>query len=100
MTKTNTRNRIVSILLALVMLLSLLPTTALAATYPDTVRVYNASGAITSLDDGQCLVTNDASATAIPAAPMSPATRSPPVRCTSRTTTALRQMAKFMRTAT
>ena len=45
------------------MLFSLLPTTALAATYPDTVRVYNASGAITSLDDGQCLVTNDASAT-------------------------------------
>ena len=45
------------------MLFSLLPTTALAATYPDTVRVYNASGAITSLNDGQCLVTNDASAT-------------------------------------
>ena len=31
MTKTNTRNRIVSILLVLVMLLSLLPTTAFAA---------------------------------------------------------------------
>ena len=57
------KKRRLSILLSLVMLLSLLPTTALAATYPDTVRVYNASGAITSLDDGQCLVTNDASAT-------------------------------------
>ena len=63
MTKTNTRNRIVSILLVLVMLLSLLPTTALAATYPGSVRVYNASGAITSLDDGECLVTNNGSAT-------------------------------------
>ena len=58
-----TKSKLLSILLSLVMLLSLLPTTALAATYPDTVRVYNASGAITSLDDGQCLVTNDASAT-------------------------------------
>lgn len=58
-----TKSKILSILLSLVMLLSLLPTTALAAAYPDTVRVYNASGAITSLDDGQCLVTNDASAT-------------------------------------
>lgn len=58
-----TKSKLLSILLSLVMLLSLLPTTALATTYPDTVRVYNASGAITSLDDGQCLVTNDASAT-------------------------------------
>lgn len=58
-----TKSKILSILLSLVMLLSLLPTTALAATYPDSVRVYNASGTITSLDDGQCLVTNDASAT-------------------------------------
>ena len=57
------KKRRLSILLSIVMLLSLFPTTALAATYPDTVRVYNASGAITSLDDGQCLVTNDASAT-------------------------------------
>ena len=63
MKKTNTRSRIVSILLVLVMLLSLLPTTALAATYPGSVRVYNASGAITSLDDGECLVTNNGSAT-------------------------------------
>ena len=39
MTKTNTRNRIVSILLVLVMLLSLLPTTALAAS-PDASNVY------------------------------------------------------------
>ena len=40
MTKTNTRSRIVSVLLALVMLLSLLPTTALAAdTYPTASEV-------------------------------------------------------------
>ena len=39
MTKTNTRSRIVSILLALVMLLSLLPTTALAAGNPDPTAV-------------------------------------------------------------
>ena len=52
-----------TILLSLVMLLSLLPTTALAATYPDHVRVYNGSGTITSLSDGQCLVINDGSAT-------------------------------------
>ena len=58
-----TKSKLLSILLSLVMLLSLLPTTALATTYPGSVRVYNASGAITSLDDGQCLVTNDASAT-------------------------------------
>ena len=44
------------------MLLSLLPTTALAATYPDNVRVYNASGNSTSLSDGECLATNDGSA--------------------------------------
>lgn len=58
-----TKSKILSILLSLVMLLSLLPTTALAATYPGSVRVYNASGAITSLDDGECLVTNNGSAT-------------------------------------
>ena len=58
-----TKSKILSILLSLVMLLSLLPTTALAAAYPDSVRVYNASGDIKSLGDGQCLVTNDASAT-------------------------------------
>ncbi len=52
-----TKSKLLSILLSLVMLLSLLPTTALAATYPDTVRVYNASGAIPSLSDGQCLAT-------------------------------------------
>ena len=52
-----------SFLLSLVMLFSLLPTTALAATYPDHVRVYNGSGTITSLSDGQCLVINDGSAT-------------------------------------
>ena len=59
-----TKSKILSILLSLVMLLSLLPTTALAAgNYPDRVRVYNASGNITSLSDGQRLVTNDGSAT-------------------------------------
>ena len=63
MTKTNTRNRIVSILLALVMLLTMLPitgVTALAATYPDHVRVYNGNDKITSLSDGQYLAANDA----------------------------------------
>ena len=64
MTKTNTRNRIVSALLALVMLLSLLPTTALAAgNYPDYVRVYNGNNQITSLSDGQYLAANDATST-------------------------------------
>ena len=58
-----TKSKILSILLSLVMLLSLLPTTALAATYPGSVRVYNASSAITTLDDGECLVTNNGSAT-------------------------------------
>ena len=50
-----------SFLLSLVMLLSLLPTTALAAdNYPDHVRVFNASGDITSLSDKQYLAANDA----------------------------------------
>ena len=53
-----------SFLLSLVMLFSLLPTTALAATYPDHVRVYNGSGTFTSLSNGECLATNaDTSAT-------------------------------------
>ena len=55
-----TKSKILSILLSLVMLLSLLPTTALAATYPDSVRVYNANGDIKSLSDKQYLATNDA----------------------------------------
>ena len=38
-------------------------TAAPTVTYPDHVRVYNASGTITSLSDGECLVTNDGSAT-------------------------------------
>ncbi len=63
MTKTNTRNRIVSILLALVMLLSLLPTTAFAAGTPNYVRVYNGNDTITSLSDGQYLAANDATST-------------------------------------
>ena len=53
-----TKSKILSILLSLVMLLSLLPTTALAAAYPDTVRVYNASGDIKSLGDKQYLAAN------------------------------------------
>lgn len=54
-------HKLLSLLLALVMLLSLLPTTALAAdNYPDHVRVYNGSGTITSLSDGECLAANDA----------------------------------------
>ena len=55
-----TKSKILSILLSLVMLLSLLPTTALAATYPDSVRVYNANGDIKSLSDKQYLAANDA----------------------------------------
>lgn len=55
-----TKSKLLSILLSLVMLLSLLPTTALAATYPDSVRVYNANGDIKSLSDKQYLAANDA----------------------------------------
>ncbi|MBU5625461.1 S-layer homology domain-containing protein [Oscillibacter sp. MSJ-2] len=55
-----TKSKILSILLSLVMLLSLLPTTALAAAYPDHVRVFNESGTITSLSDGQYLAANNA----------------------------------------
>ena len=50
-----------SFLLALVMLLSLLPTTALAAdNYSDSVRVYNANKKLIGLGDGECLTANDA----------------------------------------
>ena len=35
-------------------------TAAPTVTYPDHVRVYNASGTITSLSDGECLAANDA----------------------------------------
>ena len=56
-----TKSKILSILLSLVMLLSLLPTTALAAgNYPDYVRVFNKNGDSTSLSDGQYLAANDA----------------------------------------
>ena len=59
-----TKSKILSILLSLVMLLSLLPTTALAAgNYPEHVRLYNKNGISTSLSDGECLVTNDGKAT-------------------------------------
>lgn len=61
---TNKKYKLLSILLSLVMLLSLLPTTALAAgNYPEHVRLYNGNGESTSLNDGQCLATNDGSAT-------------------------------------
>ena len=50
-----------TILLSLVMLLSLLPTTALAAgNYPDHVELYNGNGTITSLSNGECLAANNA----------------------------------------
>lgn len=55
-----TKSKLLSILLILAMLLTLLPTTALAATYPDSVRVYNANGDIKSLSDKQYLAANDA----------------------------------------
>ena len=55
-----TKSKILSILLSLVMLLSLLPTTALAVTYPNSVTVYNRNKQIIGLSDGQCLAANDA----------------------------------------
>ena len=56
-----TKSKLLSILLSLVMLLSLLPTTALAAgNYPSSVRVYNGRGTFTSLSDGECLTANNA----------------------------------------
>ena len=62
-----TKSKILSILLSLVMLLSLVPAmgvTALAAgNHPTYVQVCNASGDITSLGDGECLATNDGTAT-------------------------------------
>ena len=55
-----TKSKLLSILLSLVMLLSLLPTTALAAgNYPDSVRVYNKNEKLISLNDGECLTAND-----------------------------------------
>ena len=54
-----TKSKILSILLSLVMLLSLLPTTALAAS-PTYVTVYNENNRLISLSDGQCLTANDA----------------------------------------
>lgn len=52
-----TKSKLLSILLSLVMLLSLLPTTALAAS-PTYVRVYNENGKSTSLSDKQYLAAN------------------------------------------
>ena len=55
--ETNMKKRRLSILLSIVMLFSLLPTTALAAS-PTYVRVYNESGKLISLSDGQYLAQN------------------------------------------
>ena len=53
-----TKSKILSILLSLVMLLSLLPTTALAAGLASSVELYYGNGTTTSLSNGQCLATN------------------------------------------
>ena len=61
--KKSTHKRLVAWLLTLalvVMLLSLLPTTALAAGPASSVRVYNGRGTFTSLSDGECLTANNA----------------------------------------
>ena len=56
-----TKSKILSILLSLVMLLSLLPTTALAAgNYPIAVAVYNKNRELIGLSNGECLATNTA----------------------------------------
>ena len=54
-----TKSKILSILLALVMLLSLLPTTALAAS-PNSVTLYNGDNKIIGLSDKQYLAANTA----------------------------------------
>ena len=53
-----TKSKLLSILLSLVMLLSLLPTTALAAGSASTVELYYGNGSTTSLSNGECLATN------------------------------------------
>ena len=53
-----TKSKILSILLSLVMLLSLLPTTALAAGSASSVELYYGNGSTTSLSNGECLATN------------------------------------------
>ncbi|MBU5456402.1 S-layer homology domain-containing protein [Oscillibacter sp. MSJ-31] len=53
-----TKSKILSILLSLVMLLSLLPTTALAASPDADVALYNNAGKLISLSDKQYLKTN------------------------------------------
>ena len=58
------KKRRLSILLSIVMLFSLLPTTALAAGPASSVELYYGNGTTTSLSNGQCLATNaDTSAT-------------------------------------
>ena len=61
-----TKSKILSILLSLVMLLSLLPTTALAAgNYPIDVALYNNAKKLISLSDKQYLATNGATEASI-----------------------------------
>ena len=54
------KKRRLSILLSIVMLFSLLPTTALAASPDDAVALYNGNKKLISLSDGQCLTANNA----------------------------------------
>lgn len=51
--------RLWGFLLALVMIVGMLPTTALAAS-PTYVRMYNENKKLISLNDGECLTANDA----------------------------------------
>ena len=52
-------HKLLSLLLALALVVTLLPTTALAAgNYPDSVTLYNGSGKIIGLSDGQYLAAN------------------------------------------
>ena len=56
-----TKIKFMSLLLAVMMIVGMLPTTALAAgNYPNSVRVYNGNGQIIGLSDKQYLATNDA----------------------------------------
>ena len=55
-----TKIKFMSLLLAVMMIVGMLPTTAFAAGTPDYVRVYNGNNQITSLSDKQYLAANDA----------------------------------------
>lgn len=87
-----------AILLSLVMLLSLLPTTAFAASPDADVALYNNAGKLISLSNKQYLATNgdtEASTGYNGTQGYVPATRRPPVRCSSRATTALGKTAEL-----